>query len=136
MLEGMTRVWLVVCALVVGCNGSPDNFWRGVARATCRYNRDCTRVDVPPIGDCVDEIFADVIEPEAFAESCPDYEMSVGRACLSYVRDARQVCSVFADVESLCQDVCGSGSGMSILFLDAEGGQLALPVPSFPEPIL
>lgn len=130
----MTRVWLVACALVVGCNGTPENFWRGVVRASCRYNRDCTRVEVPPIGDCADEVYADVMTPEEFGDSCMDYQLEVGRKCLAYVRENREVCTTFSDVERLCQDVCGSGSGLSIEFKDADGGQLATPMPLFFEP--
>lgn len=131
----MTRVWLVACVLVAGCNGTPENFWRGVVRASCKYNRDCTRVEVPSVGDCADGVYADVIEPEEFADRCTDYEIERGRSCLAYVREAREVCTVFHEVESVCQGVCGLGSGLSIEFRDAEGGMLATPVPLFAEPV-
>jgi hypothetical protein len=132
----MTRVWLVACVLVAGCNGSPETFWRGVVRASCRYNRDCTRVDVPPIGECADELYADVMAPDEFGDECQDYEMEIGRKCLASVRAAREVCTTFEGVAEQCQGVCGLGTGVSIVFIDADGGMLATPQPGFSQPPL
>lgn len=142
--DGSMRLalWAVIVG-VSGCSGTPENFWRGMTRAACKYNRDCTRVEVPSsLGDCAEEMQAEVMEPDEFAARCVEfdhrfgreYDPEIGRACIGVLRQAREACTVPEESPVECENICGLGSSVNIEFRQAEGGQLATPVPSFTEP--
>lgn len=107
----MRRVCLVMVLLVSGCNGTPANFWRGLTRGLCKYNRDCgLKYTNNSVGACADGMYEDSIEPGEFADLCEDYDGASGRDCLEYLRELRDSCVEIDTEPAACAGVCGSGT--------------------------
>lgn len=107
----MRTAWLCLVLLcIAGCSGTEKNFWRGLTRALCKYNRDCTAdYSGGSVSDCAAEMYANGGDVDEFAAGC-DYDSKAGRECLAYIRDAGQYCYEIANEPGACANVCGSGS--------------------------
>lgn len=104
---------LLLSMCMAGCSGTEKNFWRGLTRALCKYNRECT-ANYPggSISDCASQMYAEGEDVDEFAAGC-DYDSAAGRECLSYIRDAATYCYPIDNEPGACADVCGSGSQIS-----------------------
>lgn len=117
---------MLAAVLLAGCSGTPENFWRGLTRALCKYSEECAFVALDnSVGECVDRMFAEGLDPDAFDGMCEDYDSPSARTCLAYVRDARDGCSVIDPQPAACEGVCGPGTWVSFVEDRDHNGGLA-----------
>lgn len=126
----MTRVWVTALVLTAGCSAAPGNFWRGLTRTLCKYNRDCTEgYTDSSVEECAYGMYQDDVDPEEFAAFCDDYDSAIGRQCLKYIRDSRSECTLIDAYPPACVGVCGPGTAIEFGYQQLAGVADGLPVP-------
>jgi hypothetical protein len=123
-----TKVWLMALVLLAGCSGTSGNFWRGLTRTLCKYNRDCTEgYDDSSVGECAYGMYSEDADPGEFSDFCPDYDSGIGRRCLAYMRDARHSCLVIDPRPAACEGVCGPGTTIEFGYQQLDGATVPVP---------
>lgn len=133
----MRTIWPLVVVLLAGCSGTPANFWRGVTRTVCKFNRVCA-ASTEDLGTCTAGMYDTSLDPEEFADGCTEYDAGIARECLAYLRDRKRDCIDFDPQPGACDGVCGPGTGIEFsVQRDASEGSpavIAVPILAWPEP--
>lgn len=127
----MRRGWLVAIVLVAGCSETPETFWRGLTRATCKFNAGCGKVSNDErTGRCAKAMYAEGIDPDEFVELCEAYDSEAGKTCLRHVRGAWDACTELETTPEQCMSVCGEGVDVRFEYRAAGGEKEAWPIVS------